>query len=179
MLEAVDCTAGIPLDYPLSMLPHLSPADLQAMGHADFIDCEQFVLGEGQETYASYWADQTREVVHLLTDSQRMENIDLFRPSVLRAGITPVVVTSVSFHSLSQDFSLPGEPEGPDRGWHIEWTGRHELLPIYRLRDLPPMSASYGTEEIWHLTHGMRRLALQSQRGTPKGSRSLLIKMLL
>ncbi|KAF6172205.1 hypothetical protein GIB67_024827 [Kingdonia uniflora] len=89
-----------------------------------------------------------------------MGNLDLFGPSALRAGITPVVVMSASVHSLSQDFSLPGEAEGPNLGWHIEWTGRRERLPIARLRDPPPMSSSYGAEELWHLTHGMRRLIL-------------------
>ncbi|KAF6142728.1 hypothetical protein GIB67_018439 [Kingdonia uniflora] len=33
-------TAGIPLEPPLSMSPHLSPADLQAMRQASFVDCE-------------------------------------------------------------------------------------------------------------------------------------------
>ncbi|KAF6170103.1 hypothetical protein GIB67_025792 [Kingdonia uniflora] len=89
-----------------------------------------------------------------------MGNINLFGPSVLRAGITPVVVTLALVHSLSQDFSLPSEPKGPDRVWHIEWTWRRELLPIHRLRDPLSMSSSYGAEELWHLTHGMRRLAL-------------------
>ncbi|KAF6171396.1 hypothetical protein GIB67_009537 [Kingdonia uniflora] len=97
---------------------------------------------------------------HLLTDSQRMGNINLFGPTALRASITPMVVTSTSVHSLSQDFSLPGEVEEPNPGWYIEWTGRREMFPITRLRDPPPMSSSYGTEELWHLTHGMRRLAL-------------------
>ncbi|KAF6169247.1 hypothetical protein GIB67_013677 [Kingdonia uniflora] len=96
----------------------------------------------------------------MLTDSQRMENINLFKPTALKAGITPVVVTSTSVHSLSQDFSLPGEAEGPDPGWHMEWTGRREMLPIAHLRDPPPMSFTYGVEELWHLTHGMRRLIL-------------------
>ncbi|KAF6135197.1 hypothetical protein GIB67_035268 [Kingdonia uniflora] len=76
---------------------------------AGFVDCGQFVVGEERKTYASYWAEQTSKVGHMLTDSQRMGNLDLFRPSALRAGITPVVVTSASVHSLSQDFSLPGE----------------------------------------------------------------------
>ncbi|KAF6138910.1 hypothetical protein GIB67_025639 [Kingdonia uniflora] len=103
------------------------------------------------------------------TDSQRMGNIDLFGPTTLRAGITPVMVKSASVHSLSQDFSLPGEPEEPDLRWHMEWTGRHKLLLIHRLRDPPPMSSSYGAEELWHLTHGMRRPALaESARDTQK-----------
>ncbi|KAF6149373.1 hypothetical protein GIB67_016911, partial [Kingdonia uniflora] len=123
--------ARIPLDPPLSMLPHISPAALQEMRKARFLDY-----------------------------SQRMGNIDLFRPTALRAGITPVVVTPVLIHSLSQDFSLPREAERPDLGWHIEWAGRREMLPIARLRDPPPMSSSYGVEELWHLTHGMQRLAL-------------------
>ncbi|KAF6159680.1 hypothetical protein GIB67_029938 [Kingdonia uniflora] len=94
-------TAGIPL-YPLiNMSPHISPANLQAMRQIDFLDCEQFAIGEERETYAPYWADQTAKVGHLLTDSQRMENIYLFGPSALRASITPVVVTSASVHSLS------------------------------------------------------------------------------
>ncbi|KAF6134305.1 hypothetical protein GIB67_035666 [Kingdonia uniflora] len=51
----------------------------------------------------------------------------------------------------------------------MQWTGRIENLPITRLRDLPPMSSSYGTEELWHLTHGMRRLVLaKSARGTQR-----------
>ncbi|KAF6152005.1 hypothetical protein GIB67_010579 [Kingdonia uniflora] len=76
----------------------------------------EFVVGEERETYASYWAEQTLEVGHMLTDSQRMGNLDLFGPSPLRAGTTPVVVTSASVHSLFQDFSLPDEAEGPDLG---------------------------------------------------------------
>ncbi|KAF6173492.1 hypothetical protein GIB67_022020 [Kingdonia uniflora] len=83
-----------------------------------------------------------------LADLQRMGNADLFGPSVLRAGITPVVVISVDVHSLSQDFSLPGEEEGPDLGWYMEWTWRREMLPIHRLRDPPPMSAFYDAEEL-------------------------------
>ncbi|KAF6154876.1 hypothetical protein GIB67_018313, partial [Kingdonia uniflora] len=83
---------------------------------AGFVDCDQFVIGEERETYASCYANQTYEVGYLLTDSQRMGNIDLFRPTTLRAGITSVVVRSAAVHSLSQDFSLPGEEEGPDPG---------------------------------------------------------------
>ncbi|KAF6175815.1 hypothetical protein GIB67_003303 [Kingdonia uniflora] len=90
-----------------------------------------------------------------------MGNLDLFGPSALRAGITPVVVMSASVHSLFQDFRLPGEVEGSKLGQHMEWTGRRERLPIARLRDPPPpMSSSYGAEELWHLTHGMRRRVL-------------------
>ncbi|KAF6141601.1 hypothetical protein GIB67_001153 [Kingdonia uniflora] len=131
--EEVTNEVRILLDPSLNMSPHISPAALHEMRQAGFVDCEQFV---------------------------RMGNLDLFGPSALRAGITPVVVTSVSVHSLSQDFSLPGEAEGPDLGWHMEWTGQRERLPIGRLRDPPPMSSSYGTKELWHLTHGMRRLIL-------------------
>ncbi|KAF6150327.1 hypothetical protein GIB67_034026 [Kingdonia uniflora] len=120
----------------------------------------EFVVGEVRETYASYWAEQILEVGYMLTDSQRMGNLDLFGPSALRAGISPVVVTSASVHSLSQDFSLPGEAEGPDLGWHMEWTGQRNRLPIARLRDPSPMPSSYGAEELWHLTHSMRRLVL-------------------
>ncbi|KAF6160138.1 hypothetical protein GIB67_016574 [Kingdonia uniflora] len=150
----------IPLDPSLSMSPHISPTALHEMRQAGFADCEQFVVGEVRETYASYWAEQISEVGHMLTDSQGIGNLDHFGPSALRAGITPVVVTSALVHSLSQDFSLPSEVEGPDLGWHMEWTGRRERLPIARLRDPPPMSLSYGAEELWHLTHGMRRLVL-------------------
>ncbi|KAF6158404.1 hypothetical protein GIB67_019443 [Kingdonia uniflora] len=75
----------IPLDPPLSLLPHISPVALQEIRQARFLDCEQFVIGEERETYASYWAEQTLEVGPLLTDSQRMGNIDLFGPSTLRA----------------------------------------------------------------------------------------------
>ncbi|KAF6163675.1 hypothetical protein GIB67_036135 [Kingdonia uniflora] len=108
--------ACIPLNHPLSMSPHISPAALHETRQARFINCEQFVVGEEQETYASYWAEQTLEVGHILTYSQRIGNIDLFGPTALRAGITPVVVTSASVHSVSQDFSLFGEAEGPDPG---------------------------------------------------------------
>ncbi|KAF6144707.1 hypothetical protein GIB67_006199 [Kingdonia uniflora] len=124
------------------MSPHISPAALHEMRQAGFVDCEQFVVGEVRETYASYWAEQISEVGHMLTDSLRMGNLDMFEPSALRAGITPVVVTSASVHSLSQDFSLPGEAKGPDVGWYMEWTWRREKLPIARLRDPPPMSSS-------------------------------------
>ncbi|KAF6161590.1 hypothetical protein GIB67_009469 [Kingdonia uniflora] len=125
------------------MSPHISPAALHEMRQAGFLDCEQFVVGEERETYASYWAEQILKVDHMLTDSQRMWNIDLFGLTALRASITPLVVTSASVHSLFQDFSLPGEEEGPDPGWHMEWTGRCELFPIARLRDPPPMFSSY------------------------------------
>ncbi|KAF6139807.1 hypothetical protein GIB67_009654 [Kingdonia uniflora] len=90
----------------------------------------------------------------------RTGNQDLFGPSALRAGITHMMVTSASVHSLSQDFSLPGEVEESDLGWHIEWTGWRERLPITRLRSPPPVSLSYGAEELWYLTHSMRRLVL-------------------
>ncbi|KAF6165263.1 hypothetical protein GIB67_030445 [Kingdonia uniflora] len=150
----------ISLDPPLSMSLHISPAALHEIRHTGFVDCEQFVVEEEQETYTSYWAEQTFEVGHILIDSQRMGNLNLFGPTALRAGITPVVVTLASVHSLSQDFSLPGEAEGPDLGWHIEWTGRRERLSITCLRDPPPMSSSYGAEELRHLTHGIRRLIL-------------------
>ncbi|KAF6175016.1 hypothetical protein GIB67_039564 [Kingdonia uniflora] len=51
----------------------------------------------------------------------------------------------------------------------MEWTGRCERLPIARLRDPLPMSSSYGVEELWHLTHGMRRLVLaESLRDTQR-----------
>ncbi|KAF6148837.1 hypothetical protein GIB67_014208 [Kingdonia uniflora] len=96
---------------------------------------------------------QTKEVDHLSTISQRKGNIDMFGPTALRAGITPVVVTSASVHSLSQDFSLPSEPEEPDPGWQMEWTGRREILSTYCLRDPPPISVSYSARELWHLTH--------------------------
>ncbi|KAF6135530.1 hypothetical protein GIB67_015383 [Kingdonia uniflora] len=152
--------ARIPLDPPLRMSSHIRLATLQKMRQAGFLDCEQFVIGEERETYASFWVEETSKVGHLLTNSQRMGNIDLFRPTALRANITLVVVTSASVHSLSQDFSLPGKPEGPNPGWHMEWTGRREMFPIHRLRNPPPMSSSYDAEELWHLAHGMRRLVL-------------------
>ncbi|KAF6172453.1 hypothetical protein GIB67_006966 [Kingdonia uniflora] len=153
------------------MSPHISPAALQKMRQARFLDCKQFVIGEERKTYTSYWAEQTSEISYLLTDSQRMGNIDMFGPTALRAGITPVVVTSASVHSLSQNFSLLGEAEGSDPGWHMEWTGRHDMLPIARLRDPQPMSSSYDAKELWHLTHGMRRLALTE---SPRDAQRLL-----
>ncbi|KAF6156365.1 hypothetical protein GIB67_031486 [Kingdonia uniflora] len=42
----------------------------------------------------------------------------------------------------------------------MEWAERRERLPIARLRDPPPMSSSYGAEELWHLTHGMRQIVI-------------------
>ncbi|KAF6142083.1 hypothetical protein GIB67_037001 [Kingdonia uniflora] len=80
---------------------------------------ETLVVKEDRETYASYWAKQTLEIGYILTNSQRTGNIDLFGPTAFRAGITLVVVTSTSVHSAYQDFSLPGEAEGPDPGWQI------------------------------------------------------------
>ncbi|KAF6156891.1 hypothetical protein GIB67_000431, partial [Kingdonia uniflora] len=62
-----------------------------------FVDCEQFVVGEERKTYALYWVEQISEVGHMLTDSQRMGNLDLFGSSALRAGITPVVVIQRRF----------------------------------------------------------------------------------
>ncbi|KAF6170308.1 hypothetical protein GIB67_042998 [Kingdonia uniflora] len=150
----------IPLDPRFSMSPHISPAALHEKRQARFIDCEQFVVGEERVTYASYWAEQTSEVDHILTYSQKMGNLNLFGPTALKAGIIPVVVTSASVRSLSQNFSLPGEVEGPDLGWHIEWTGRLERLLIAHLRDPPPMPSSCAAEELWHLTHGIQRLVL-------------------
>ncbi|KAF6173147.1 hypothetical protein GIB67_028445 [Kingdonia uniflora] len=98
------------------MSPHISPAALHEMRQARLVDCEQFVVGEERETYASYWAEQTLEVGHMLTDSQRMGNLDLFRSSALRAGITPVVVMSASVYSLSQDFSCLARQKGQTWG---------------------------------------------------------------
>ncbi|KAF6138678.1 hypothetical protein GIB67_009872 [Kingdonia uniflora] len=42
----------------------------------------------------------------------------------------------------------------------MELTGRRERHPIALLRDPPPISSSYGAEELWHLTHGMQQLVL-------------------
>ncbi|KAF6163689.1 hypothetical protein GIB67_036149 [Kingdonia uniflora] len=103
---------------------------------AEFLGCKQFVVGEERETYASYWAEQILEVGHMLIDSQRMGNIDLFGPTALRVGITPVMVMTTSIHSLSQDFSLPGEADGPDPGWHMEWIGRQSARDAQRLQEL-------------------------------------------
>ncbi|KAF6154033.1 hypothetical protein GIB67_026687 [Kingdonia uniflora] len=61
--------ARIPLDPPLSMSPHISPAALHEMGQAGIINCEQLVIGEERVTWALYWAEQTSEVGHMLTDS--------------------------------------------------------------------------------------------------------------
>ncbi|KAF6159563.1 hypothetical protein GIB67_032334 [Kingdonia uniflora] len=58
-------TAVILLDLPLNMSPHLSPTDLQTIRQTGFIDCEQFMIGEEQKTYASYWANQTAEDLQL------------------------------------------------------------------------------------------------------------------
>ncbi|KAF6158515.1 hypothetical protein GIB67_040029, partial [Kingdonia uniflora] len=113
-----------------------------------------------RETYPSYWAGQTYEIGHLLTNLPRMGNIDMFRPSALRVGITPVVVILVEVHSLSQDFTLPDLEMRPDLGWHIKWTGRREAIPIHHFREPPPISAFYSAEELWHLTHGIWQVAL-------------------
>ncbi|KAF6135125.1 hypothetical protein GIB67_040436 [Kingdonia uniflora] len=95
------------------------------------------------------------------SESQVSEIEDVLTTKLLsQLGIAPIVVTSASVHSLSQDFSFPGKVEGPDSGWQMEWTGRRERLPITRLRDPSPMFSSYNAEEMWHLTHGMRRLVL-------------------
>ncbi|KAF6150416.1 hypothetical protein GIB67_034115 [Kingdonia uniflora] len=57
--------ARILLDPSLSMLPHIRPAALQEIRKPGFLDCEQFVIGEERETYASYWAEQTLEDLQL------------------------------------------------------------------------------------------------------------------
>ncbi|KAF6142548.1 hypothetical protein GIB67_039512 [Kingdonia uniflora] len=70
-------TTGIPLDLPLSMSPHLSPADLQVMRQADFVDCEQFVIGEERETYASYCVNQTVETTgEVATLRRHFDSVD-------------------------------------------------------------------------------------------------------
>ncbi|KAF6176713.1 hypothetical protein GIB67_025777 [Kingdonia uniflora] len=68
--EDLEGKARIPLDPPLSMSPHISPAALHEMRQAGFVDCEQFVVREEQETYASYWAKQTSE------DAQRLQEVE-------------------------------------------------------------------------------------------------------
>ncbi|KAF6151238.1 hypothetical protein GIB67_002937 [Kingdonia uniflora] len=94
--------------YPLlSMLPHIRPGALHEMRQAGFLDY-----------------------------SQRMGNIDMFGPTVLKDGITSEVVTSASVYNLSQDFSLPDEPKRPDPGWHMEWTGRQSVWDAQRLQQL-------------------------------------------
>ncbi|KAF6175734.1 hypothetical protein GIB67_022736 [Kingdonia uniflora] len=62
--------ARIPLDPPLSMSPHISLAALHEMRQTRFLDCEQFVVGEERETYASYWAEQISEVGHMLNNKK-------------------------------------------------------------------------------------------------------------
>ncbi|KAF6140503.1 hypothetical protein GIB67_031146 [Kingdonia uniflora] len=93
-------------------------------------------------------------------ESAMSEIEDVLTAKLLSPGITSVVVTSASVHSLSHDFSLPSEVEGTDPGWYMEWTGRREMLLIACLMEPPPMSSSYGAKELWHLTHGMWRLVL-------------------
>ncbi|KAF6167758.1 hypothetical protein GIB67_027536 [Kingdonia uniflora] len=140
------CGVGHPIvkeDVKYTAYPRLRVWEMGNMKKTNGQACNLFMLGR-----------------HMLTDSQRMGNIDMFGPTALRAGITPMVVTSVSVHSLSQDFSLPGEAEGRDLGWYMEWTERREMLSVAHLRNPPPISSSYDTEELWHLTHGMRRLCL-------------------
>ncbi|KAF6137888.1 hypothetical protein GIB67_014017 [Kingdonia uniflora] len=61
--EELTGEARIPLDPSLSMSPHISPAALQEMRLAGFLNCEQFVIEEERKTYASYWAEQTLELV--------------------------------------------------------------------------------------------------------------------
>ncbi|KAF6158602.1 hypothetical protein GIB67_040116 [Kingdonia uniflora] len=142
----------IPLDPTFSMSSHISPAALQEMRQARFADCEQLVAGEVRKTYASYWAEQILEVGYMLTDSQRMGNLDLFKPSALRAGITPAVVTSASIHSLSQDFSLPSEAEEPDLG---VCTGRTEA----------PGGGAIAHKQIDSIDHQLYAHDLQLRRG--------------
>ncbi|KAF6162761.1 hypothetical protein GIB67_029030 [Kingdonia uniflora] len=91
-------------------------------------------------------------------------------------GFDNVVTTGGAitiFSQLLEDFSLPGEPEGPDLGWHMEWTGGHEMFPIHRLRDPPPISSTCGAEELWYLTHGMRRLFLTESAQDPQRMQKL------
>ncbi|KAF6138584.1 hypothetical protein GIB67_032478, partial [Kingdonia uniflora] len=47
--------------------------------------------------------------------------------------------------------SLPGEAEGSDPGWHMEWTWRREMLP--RPFEGPATNVFLlRAEELWHLT---------------------------
>ncbi|KAF6173704.1 hypothetical protein GIB67_021800 [Kingdonia uniflora] len=131
--EELEDDAHIPLDPLLSMSLHISPAALQEMRQVRFLDYKQFVVGEKRETYASYWVKQTSEVGHMLTNSQRIGNIDLFGSIALRASITPMVVMSASVHSLSKNFSLPGEAEGPDPGGAMASDSWYAVTRSYRV----------------------------------------------
>ncbi|KAF6165792.1 hypothetical protein GIB67_012689 [Kingdonia uniflora] len=93
-----------------------------------------------------------------------MGNLDLFGPNVLRAGITPVVVTSASVHSLSQDFSLPGEAEGPDLGWHMGWTGRRSTRDAQGLQEVED-ELVIACRQIYSIDHQLYAHDLQLKRG--------------
>ncbi|KAF6141648.1 hypothetical protein GIB67_001200 [Kingdonia uniflora] len=93
-----------------------------------------------------------------------MGNIDLFGLTALRPGITPVVVTSMSVHNLSQDFSLPGEAEGPNPGWHMEWTGRQSARDAQRLKELEDELA-IAHRKIDSIDHQLHAHDLQLRRG--------------
>ncbi|KAF6163296.1 hypothetical protein GIB67_025160 [Kingdonia uniflora] len=90
------------------MSQHLSPVDLEALRTFGFVGYNQFVMYESKMTYAEYYSSMTIEVGHLLTNLQRMENIDLFGVSALRSGITPVVITSAEEASCDPHSPLEG-----------------------------------------------------------------------
>ncbi|KAF6146694.1 hypothetical protein GIB67_008980 [Kingdonia uniflora] len=95
-------------------------------------------------------------------DSTVSETDDVLTVKLLSRKRVPLQVPNgnCEYYLGDRCWSLPGEVERPDLGWHMEWTGRRERLLIARLRDPPPMPSSYGIEELWHLTHGMRQLVL-------------------
>ncbi|KAF6146441.1 hypothetical protein GIB67_037741 [Kingdonia uniflora] len=59
----------------------------------------------------------------------------------------------------------------------MAWTRRREMFPIHRLRDPPPMSSSCDAEELWHLTHGMQRLALAKFARDAQRLRQLTVEL--
>ncbi|KAF6159630.1 hypothetical protein GIB67_034592, partial [Kingdonia uniflora] len=132
--EEVTDEVHIPLDPPLNMLSHISPVALHEMRQAGFLDY-----------------------------SERMGNIDLFEPTALRVGIKLVVVTPVSVHSLSQDFNLPGEAEGPDPGWHMD--GQDESAwGTQRLQEVEDVLA-IARRQIDSIDHQLYSHDLQLRRG--------------
>ncbi|KAF6135031.1 hypothetical protein GIB67_014080, partial [Kingdonia uniflora] len=73
-----------------------------------------------------------------------------------------------TIETITWEPCFSGEPEGLDPGWHIAWTGRHEMPPIHRLRDPLPMPSSCSAEELRYLTHVMQRLCLIESARDPQ-----------
>ncbi|KAF6141650.1 hypothetical protein GIB67_001202 [Kingdonia uniflora] len=104
------------------MPPYIIPAALHEIRQVGFLDCKQFGIGEERETYASYWAEQTLEVGHLLADFQRMGNIDLFGPLHSELVLHPWWLRQRRFIACPRTSVCLASPRGQTLGG--TWSGQ-------------------------------------------------------